>query len=325
MTIAKIERVPLREVWKHEAQDFTTWLEENMEILGEAMDREIANAEREKKTESAFSVDLVAEGTDGSSIIIENQLGRSDHDHLGKLITYLTAMQASTAVWIVADPRPEHVAALNWLNESANADFYLIKIEAIRIDNSPPAALLTIIVGPSEEGKSIGRSKQEVSERHHTRHKWWSQLVRHPDATHHSHINPGRASWIGVGAGISGIAFIYVTTKKESRVELYIDRGKGTDQETLHIFDKLQTKKLQIEDRFGGPLGWERLEGKRACRIRAVVQGGYSDPEETWGETHDRMTDTMNRLVGAIRPHLKTLRIEDAVESIDTEVIEADP
>ena len=308
MAIAKIERVPLREAWKHEAYDFTQWLEENIEILGEATDRDISNAEREKKTESAFSVDLVAEGADGSSIIIENQLERSDHDHLGKLITYLTAMQASTAVWIVADPRPEHVAALNWLNESASADFFLIKIEAIRIDNSLPAALLTVIVGPSEEGKSIGRSKQEMSERHHTRHRWWSQLVRHPDATHHRHISPGRDSWIGVGAGISGIAFNYVITKKESRVELYIDRGKGMDQENLHVFDHLFAKRNEIEDAFGGKLRWERLEGKRACRIKAAVQGGYSDSEDDWAETHNRMTDAMNRLVGALDPHLATLK-----------------
>ena len=113
MSIAKIERVPLREVWKHEAYDFTQWLEENIEILGEAIDREIANTEREKKTESTFSIDLVAQGTDGSSIIIENQLEKSDHDHLGKLITYLVARQANIAVWIVADPRPEHVAAMS--------------------------------------------------------------------------------------------------------------------------------------------------------------------------------------------------------------------
>ena len=141
MTIAKIERVPLRDVWKHEAHDFTKWLEENIDVLSDAIDRDIGNVEREKKTESVFSVDLVAEDNDGSSIIVENQLGKSDHDHLGKLITYLTAMQAKVAVWIVADPRPEHVAALNWLNESASADFYLLKIEAIRIEESPPAPL----------------------------------------------------------------------------------------------------------------------------------------------------------------------------------------
>ena len=314
MSIAKIERVQLRDVWKHEAYDFTKWLEENIDVLSDAIGRDIESVERERKTESIFSVDLVAEGNDGSSIIIENQLERSDHDHLGKLITYLTAMQANIAVWIVADPRPEHVAALNWLNESSSADFYLLKIEAIRIENSPPAPLLTVIVGPSEEGKSIGLSKKEMSERHHTRLKWWSQLVQHPDATHHRHIRPGHYSWIGLGSGVRGATFNYTVTRKDSAAELYVDRGKGMGHENIHIFDHIYAKKEQIESAFGESLSWERLEGKRACRIRATVQGGYSDPEEDWEETHSRMAGAMNRLVDAIRPHLKTLRIEDAVD-----------
>ena len=315
--IAKIERVPLRHVWPHEAYDFTQWLEENIDVLSEAIDRNIVNAEREKKTESTLSVDLVAEDEAGSPIIIENQLERSNHDHLGKLITYLTAMQANTAVWIVADPRPEHVAALSWLNESSNADFYLLKIEAIRIESSPPAPLLTLIVGPSEEGKAIRRSKQEMSERDHTRYQWWSQLVQHPAATLHRHITPGRYSWIGLGSGVSGIGFNYVATKTGAGAEVYIDRGKGMNHENLQIFDQLHAKKEQIEADFGGSLSWERLEGKRACRIRAGVPGGYDDAEETWRATHDRMTDAMNRLVGAIRAHLTSLQIEDSAEELD--------
>ena len=319
MTVAKLERVPLRDVWRHEAYDFTQWLEQNIDVLSDAIGHDIESVEREKKTESIFSVDLVAEGNDGSSIIIENQLGKSDHDHLGKLITYRTAMQASVAVWIVADPRPEHVAALNWLNESTSADFFLLKIEAIRIENSPPAPLLTVIVGPSEEGKSIGRSKKEMSERHHVRLKWWSQLVQHPNATHHRHIRPGQNYWIGTRSGVRGANFNYTVTKKDSAAELYVDRGRGMGHENLHIFDHLHAKKGQIEAVFGGQLDWERLEGKQACRIRAAVQGGYSDPEESWGETHNRMTDAMNRLVEALAPHIKTLKIEDAVEPIGEE------
>ncbi len=313
MSIAKIDRVPLRDVWKHEAQDFTTWLEENIDVLSDAIGRDIENVEREKKTESTFSVDLVAEEKDGSSIIIENQLEKSDHDHLGKLITYLVAMQAGIAVWIVANPRPEHVAAMNWLNESSSADFYLLKIEAIRIENSPPAPLLTVIVGPSEEGKSIGRSKQEKSERYHLRFKWWSKLVQHPNATHHRHITPGQYSWMGAASGVRGATFNYVVTRKVSRAELYIDRGRGMGQENLLIFDQLYANGEQIDKAFGGPLSWMRREGMQACMIRAEVRGGYSDPEDDWAATHDRMTDTMNRLIGALGPHLKSLKFESAV------------
>ena len=320
--IAKIERVPLRHVWPHEAYDFTQWLEENIDVLSEAIDRTIVNAEREKKTESTFSVDLVAEDEAGSSIIIENQLEKSNHDHLGKLITYLTAVQANSAVWIVADSCPEHVAALTWLNESSSADFYLLKIEAIRIENSPPAPLLTLIVGPSEEGKSIGRSKQEMSEREHLRYKWWSQLVRHPDAKLHRHITPRKYSWIGLGSGMRGIGFNYVVTNQGAAAEVYIDRGKGMNHENLQVFDHLYAKKGQIEAAFGGSLSWKRLEGKRACRIRVAVPGGYRDPEEAWRTTHDQMTDAMNRLVAATRSHLASLKIEDTIDESNEGVAE---
>ena len=214
MGIAKIERVALRDVWPHEAYDLTTWLEENIDVLSDAIGREIDNVEREKRTESAFRVDLVAEGKDGTLIVIENQLEKSNHDHLGKLITYLVAMQAGIAIWIVSDPRPEHAAALNWLNESSSADFYLLKIEAIRIEKSPSAPLLTMVVGPSEVGKSIGRSKQDMSERHYARQEWWTRLVQHPKATLHRRISPGKGYWIGAGAGIRGISFISGLRKK---------------------------------------------------------------------------------------------------------------
>ncbi len=319
--IAKLQRVPLREVWRHEAYDFTQWLEENIDVLSDAIDVNLVNVEREKKTESTFSVDLVAEDEAGNIFIIENQLERSNHDHLGKVITYLTAMQAKAAVWIVAEPRPEHVAAINWLNESSSADFYLLKVEALRIADSPPAPLLTVIVGPSEEGKSVGRSKQELSARHHIRHRWWSELVQHPDATLHRHISPGKYTWIAVGSGVRGVGFNLGVRQNQSSAEIYIDRGKGMNHENLSIFDQLYTKKDEIEASFGGPLGWERLEGKRACRIRAPVEGGYRNPEEEWRAIHGRMTDSMNRLAQAVRPHLKRLRLGssegDLVEEVE--------
>ncbi|NIN67526.1 MAG: DUF4268 domain-containing protein, partial [Anaerolineae bacterium] len=148
--IGKLQRVPLRDVWKHEALDFTKWLEDNPDVLSEAMDVQLSNIEREKSA-GTFNVDLVAEDDSGDPVIIENQLAKSDHDHLGKLLTYLAAIEAKAAVWIVADPRPEHVKAIAWLNDSSSADFYLLKVEAVKIGDSDPAPLLTRIVGPGEE------------------------------------------------------------------------------------------------------------------------------------------------------------------------------
>ena len=85
MTIGALSRIPLREVWKHEAADFTTWLEQNVDILNEVLDITIVNAERERSA-GAFRVDLVAEDEHGNTVVIENQLEKSDHDHLGKVI-----------------------------------------------------------------------------------------------------------------------------------------------------------------------------------------------------------------------------------------------
>ncbi len=307
--IGRLQRVPLREVWKHEAHDFTQWLEQNIDVLNDVLDFTLINVEREKKTESTFSVDLVAESEDGATVIIENQLEKSNHDHLGKLITYLTAMQAKAAIWIVSEPRPEHVAAIAWLNEAAGADFYLLKIEAVRIETSPPAPLLTMIVGPSEEAKSVGQTKQEMDERHHLRQRWWSELVRHPDAKLHQHITPSTTTWIGRASGTPGVGFNYSATKDTASAEVYIDRGKGRGEENLAIFDQLYARKDDIERAFGEPLGWERMEGKQGCRIRASVDGGYGFPEEHWPEIHRRMAATMNRLVEAMKPQLQNLHM----------------
>src|SRR5262245_32613902 len=133
--IQKISRIPLREAFKHEALDFTRWLEENIDVLNECLDITLSNTRREQNA-GDFSVDIVCEDESGAKVIIENQLEKSNHDHLGKLITYLVAMEARAAIWIVSDPRPEHVSAITWLNESSTASFYLLKLEAIQIGGS---------------------------------------------------------------------------------------------------------------------------------------------------------------------------------------------
>lgn len=294
--VGKIERVKLRDIWKHESYDFTKWLQDNIDVLNEILGLNLSNPEREKSAGS-FSVDLVAEDEAGNPVIIENQLEKSDHNHLGKLITYLTAIDAKTAIWIVTDPRPEHVAAINWLNESSSARFYLLKIEAIRIGNSEPAPLLTLIVGPSEESRTVGERKKEMAERHILRYNFWKELLeRAKEKTKlHAQTSPQPYTSIGAGAGKSGLAFNYSVTQHEARVELYIDRGKDSEKENKAIFDQLFSHKEEIERAFGESLIWERLDTKRACRIsKQLVLGGYRD-QEKWPEIHDQMIDAMIR------------------------------
>jgi hypothetical protein len=307
--IGKIDRVALREVWKHEALDFTQWLEDNIDVLNEVLDINLSNPEREQSAGS-FNVDIVAEDDSGDPVVIENQLEKSDHSHLGKIITYLVAISAKTAIWIVADPRPEHVSSINWLNESSSADFYLLKVDAIKIGDSPPAPLFTIIVGPSEESKEVGKTKQEMAERYYIRERFWTELLEQSKSKTklHSNISPSKHNWIGTGAETYGLNLNYVVRKDSADVELYIDRGKDSEEINKNIFNQLFQNKEKIESEFGEPLDWQMLEGKRACRIRKhITIGGYRDDE--WSEIHEAMIDYMIKLERSLKPFIKKLRI----------------
>lgn len=281
-------------------------------MLSEVVDLQFSGVDREQSA-GDFRVDLVATDEQSRTIVIENQLEKSNHDHLGKLITYLTNISAAAAIWIVADPRPEHVTAINWLNQTRDAEFYLVKVEAVRIDNSPPAPLLTLIAGPSEEVQEVGDTKKEIAERHQLRRRFWTKLLERAKGKTklHSSISPGDFMWIGTGAGIRGLGYNYVVWQHGGGAELYIDRGKGSDNENKSLFDALFADKNAIEKDFGGALEWQRLDQKRACRIRKAFEDlpGFRDTEEDWQKTQGAMIDAMMRLEKALAPRLAKLKV----------------
>lgn len=306
--IGKLQRVALREVWKHEAYDFTRWLEENVDVLNDVIDLELAGAERER-TVGEFSVDLVAEDDGGNAVVIENQLERSDHPHLGQLLTYTAALDAVAAIWIVAQPRAEHVKAIQWLNEQSGVQFYLVQVEAVQIGESAPAPLLTKIVGPSVEARAAGQAKQELSERQKTRRRFWSLLLeRAKERTRlHSGLSPAPQSWITAGAGISGLGWVYSVVRNDARVELYIDRGD--EEENLAIFEALAREREDVEAKFQGPLEWQRLDGRKACRIRHVLHVEGWEDQKNWETIADAMIDAMIRFEKALRPHVRQIQV----------------
>jgi hypothetical protein len=306
--IGKLSRVPLRQVWPHEAYDFTRWLTENPDVLSEALGITLNNVEYEQAAGN-FSVDIRAEDQDGNAVVIENQLEKSNHDHLGKLITYLASFEAKTAVWIVADARPEHTEAINWLNQTGAAAFYLVKVEGVKIGSSEPAPLLTLITGPSQEFLEIGASKKEMSERHELRYQFWSQLLeKQKEKTNlFSRISPSKHNWIGTGSGISGVVYNYVIWQDKAAVEIYIDRGE--DGENQRIFYSLAANRENIEKSYGAQLDWQPLEGRRACRIRApeIVDGGLKTAEK-WPQLQEKMIDQMTRIEKAFKPYISDLK-----------------
>jgi len=308
-TISRFTPVPLRELWPHEANDFTTWLAENLDYLEEAIGLGLSLIEREAPT-GDFYVDLLAEDEEGNLVIIENQLERTNHDHLGKLLTYMANHEAKTAIWISSQPRPEHEKAVHWLNETLPADtaFYLLQVEAYRIEESPPAAKFSVVAGPSAESRQVGRKRKELAERHILRLAFWESLLEKiKGRTHlHANISPSKESWISTGAGKSGVTFNYVILMSNARVELYIDTQEYDTNK--RYFDALYAHKEQIETAFGAPLDWLRLDTKRASRIAYLIteKGGLKE-QEHWPELQDAMIDAMTRLYRALAPHIKKL------------------
>lgn len=310
--IGRIERVDLREVWPHEAYDFTRWLGDNLDVLSEELGLELADADIEEAA-GDFSVDVVAKDASDRTVIIENQLERSDHDHLGKLLTYFAMMNAEAAIWIVSEARPEHVSAVSWLNENSQADFYLVSVEAIKIGDSPPAPLVRRIVGPSPETREARRKKQQLSEREVLRRDFWAALLeRMRNRTGlFSNITPSTGSWLGTGAGRTGLRYKFDLRQDSATVSLYIDCGKDSQGQNKAIFDRLHNHKQQVDTAFGKPLLWERMDDARASCVRTYIRkGGYrDDPEEDWPEIHEAMIGAMIRLEEALRPHIEALDI----------------
>ena len=157
--LSRLKKVELREAWRHEAMDFTNWLakEDNLTLLGDEIGFDIQLTQTEAAVGS-FSVDILAEEANtGNKIIIENQLEMTDHDHLGKIITYASGYDARVIVWVVKDAREEHRNAVDWLNEHTdeNLEFYLVRIEVWQIENSPLAPKFEILSRPNDWAKAV--------------------------------------------------------------------------------------------------------------------------------------------------------------------------
>ncbi len=308
MDIGKLKTVPIREVWKNEPRDFNKWLADNIDILSEALNLQIPLVPPDTEASvGSFLADLVIEDESGDKVVIECQLEESNHKHLGQVITYLTNLDARTAIWICANPRPEHARAIAWLNEVSPADtyFYLVRVQTVQIEDSPPAPLFTVISGPSEETKQTGRAKEKDAERHRRRLDFWTQLLSKSQSTSDlfMSISPGKFGYIQKSAGWAGITYKYVVSYRYIGVELYIDTRNPNDNKS--IFDMLKEKKTAIEDAFGGSLAWDYEDGRRACKVKWRRDDEGLGAEEHWPSLQEEMIQAMTRLHEAIDKHLQ--------------------
>lgn len=311
-----IEQVDLRKVWPHEAQDFTPWLADNLDKLGEALglDLELQSAEA---AVGPFSLDLLAHDLGSNrSVIIENQLEITNHDHLGKLLTYAAGYDAYAVVWLTREFRDEHRQALDWLNQRTGEDsaFFGVVVEAWRIDGSRPAPHFRLVAMPNDWQKQAvnvhrgDSSTGNVSERRE-RYRTFFQSLVDTMREQHRFTNARKAqpqSWTEFRTGFSGFRYNPSFAQgHKARVELYVDCGER--ELNKQRFDRLIALKEGIESALTGSLEWERLEQRRACRISAVRDGSIDDDPETLEELQDWMVDRLLAFKRVFTPHLQEL------------------
>ena len=265
--LGKLKKIDLREAWKHEALDFTQWLakDENLALLSEEIGVDINLIETEANVGS-FNVDILAEDSNGRKIVIENQLESTNHDHLGKIITYASGYNAEIIIWIVKDVRNEHKQAIDWLNEHTDEkiNFFAIKLELWQIDGSPYAPKFQIISKPNEWAKIMKAPISSLTERKLKLLDFWTALNEYLN-NKNSEINPQKPSsdhWnnISVGTSKAHISLTALAKEKKISCEFYIP-----DNKELYFY--LVEHKEEIEQIFGQELYWQELKGKKASRI----------------------------------------------------------
>lgn len=312
--IGKIKKVALREIWRREAHDFTTWLADHIEYLNEVIDFDVTVQTTEGNV-GPYRVDVYGEDGDGNKVIIENQLEKTDHTHLGQIMTYMVNLDAKVAIWVTANPVEEHRRVVEWLNETTPDDmrFYLIRIEGIRIGEAAEVApLFTVVEGPTKERKQIGAAKKEHAHAQTVRRAFWTQFLEemNKQSALAQNISPGTDAWISIALGVTGISVNVVATKSYARSEIYINRG--TAEKNKDVFDRLYEQKDAIERLFGARLVWERMEDRVTSRIKYQLDGVNIFNEGDWPKMHGFMTAAAIKMHEAFKDPVRKIKSQIA-------------
>lgn len=294
LVLGRLKEVDIRSLWAHEQYDFSNWLakKENIELLNETVGLTLTDIDKEVYVGS-YRCDLLAiDETTGIKIIIENQLDSTNHDHLGKIITYASGLDANVIIWIVREAREEHKSAIEWLNNNMVKDisFFLLEIKAYTIGDSLPAPMFKVIEKPNDFIKYSKTIKDgELSKSEAERLNFWTEFNQYL-VNNGKPFNIRKATtdhWynIAVGTSEAHISITLVNKNRSIGVELYINDNKD-------LFDELYADKDEIEAKIGLPLEWQRLDEKKASRIISYIKGLNFNKKDNYPQL---MGQTVNR------------------------------
>lgn len=312
--LGRLEKVDVRSEWNDEARDFTPWLaEENLDLLEDTLGIDL-ELEATEKSVGPFDADILCKDTvEDQRVLIENQLERTDHNHLGQLLTYASGLGAATIVWISDRFNDQHRSALDWLNDNTDEgiNFFGLEIELWQIEGSPPAPKFNVVSKPNDWSDQVSSAarNQELSEVKQAQLEFWTEFREYLDENNSvvSARKPRPQHWMDFAVGDSRVHLsARVNTQDESMgVNLALKKRPEA------LFQLLKGEKEKIENEIGLELDWHRRPNKKWCIIGHTRNQERPLEKSNWPDEFQLLSDLLVRFHNAFAPRLNDLEAED--------------
>lgn len=310
--LGELKRLNLREAWKNEALEFTPWLaqEHSLNNLADALGLTELELVQTEYQVGDFKLDILCTD-DSGEVIIENQLEKTDHTHLGQIITYAAGVGAKKVIWVAESFRPEHVAALDFLNQNTTGDlnFFAVEMELWQIGESPMAPSFNIVAKPNnwvKSGRESARAAANTTPIKLLQEKFWTDWKAYIEANKIPlrPQKPLKQHWNNIALGKSGFHISTTVNTRENRlgVEVYIDH-----KESKAHFQALFAKKAAIEEMLGFAMDWQELPESHACRVAYYRPDSPFENESDWNAYFAWMAQTATKIDSVFRPLIREL------------------
>jgi hypothetical protein len=311
-SLGKLERIPLRKAWAHEAGEFTPWLAQadNLNLLAETLGLDELELVGTEHPVGDFKVDILC-SDNGGKVIVENQLEKTNHTHLGQILTYAAGVGARKVIWVAESFRTEHVAALEFLNQHTTdeLDFFAVEIELWRIGDSPMAPSFNVVVKPNDWAKTGQQNAKVAAAMTPTKQRqlkfwtdWRAWLQAKGSALRTQKPQPQH--WTNIALGRAGVHLAATVNSREKRVgiEVYIDHDNSKS-----MFKQLLAQKDAIEAELKTALDWQELPDGHACRIIQLRHDSPLEDEASWLVYFAWLEDATLRMTDVFKPRVKAL------------------
>ena len=314
LKLGELKNLKLKSVWDHEEHDFTPWLaeEDHLSALSNAIGMDL-QLEKIEVPVGPYFADILAKDASGDYVVIENQFGKTNHDHLGKLLTYGATLGATAVVWIAEHFTDEHRKTVEWLNERTidSLSLYAVQLEVLQIDESPPAIRFNVISQPNEvvRAATAAKSSGVITDTQQMQLEFWTMFR---DRLLEKKIIPSGQTprpqyWFDVALGRSNIFLSNILDTSPSRIGIRVYIRNMIAEAALA---QLEKEREAIEREIGEKLSWNPTPEKRD-KIIGLFRNVDLSNRDAWPEYCDWLVSFVGKFRKAFMPRVKQLKLNE--------------